>query len=251
LNAVHGTYWVIRGGGEFNTDNLINVGGGGEFDWIWDADNTTLDTRPRNFFTEDTTIDLIWRATDVPGTWENRLWLYSEGWTEEHATVTAQLSTTATGQLLRFETRSGEVTDGHDFVLEKTDYVHTNFEIDTSDNEVKVTIDGEDLGTYSYTGADPPTWGPDDFLTLLGGPLEVAYIRVQTVAPPALEGDVNEDCIVDVADLILVRNALAGDTTVDADVNGDGSVDLTSYSCATARETYATKQLGRSSIDKN
>jgi len=118
------------------------------------------------------------------------------------------------------------VTDGHDFVLEKTDYVHTNFEIDTSDNEVKVTIDGEDLGTYSYTGADPPTWGPDDFLTLLGGPLEVAYIRVQTVAPPALEGDVNEDCIVDVADLILVRNALAGDTTVDADVNGDGSVDL-------------------------
>jgi len=41
-----------------------------------------------------------------------------------------------------------------------------------------------------------------------------------------LEGDLNDDCIVDMLDLIIVRNALAGDTSIDADANGDGVVDL-------------------------
>ena len=81
---------------------------------------------------------------------------------------------------------------------------------------VTINVKGSEAYSYNVKGTE----------TRSGGTLTVV-----SDDDDSLKGDVNQDSVVDVADISAIINQMAGNTTYDnADVNGDGTVDVADIS---------------------
>jgi len=82
----------------------------------------------------------------------------------------------------------------------------------------EVGFSDTDYNSYDYYKDYPAIWGVQ------------AYNQPFTIKRPALEGDVNGDCIVNILDLIYARNRLGADVesgdNSKADMNSDGRVNI-------------------------
>jgi hypothetical protein len=126
--------------------------------------------------------------------------------------------------------------------LETLSQLHASFKLDADGGDVLLTASDEswtDRFTYGPMRPDETAGrfpdGTDEIFTMNIPTIARANITSSYVIPLGrLEGDVNGDGVVDVADISAVVSVMAGSTdfsTETADVNGDGAVDVADISC--------------------
>ncbi len=110
-----------------------------------------------------------------------------------------------------------------------TGFIDMNLYVDPEANTISVTVDSVDKGTFTYVEKSNPH--SDMFATIGGGNVEFDHVRIEEIESTGLEGDVNNDCVVNILDLIGIRNHLNQDPTSPPqnqayNVNGDDAINI-------------------------
>jgi hypothetical protein len=162
--------WTMAGGGGFNAGTL--VGG------MWQA-NGALETRPKNDFTNVTTVDARCRNTSVGGNGAE-LQIQVDRHLGSHAPLVVRVQRQVDGtQTLTLYGKSNDATEVK--LTERknlgSDSIRYRLTILPANNLVNLAINGQDEGTYLY-----PTYAPsgdDRFLTFSANTSTAEYDYVE------------------------------------------------------------------------
>ena len=227
--------WVVRGSvnpGSFDMDN-INAEG----HWLG---GHTLDTRPLNDFIANTSVEIKWKCT-ATGDWQACFWMNIDAdkkGTEEvtddtFSPIYCFLEDMDGSQRLTIHNiQKPWNEENYDVIIAQfsdlpADFITVKLDVNTKDDKLTVSIDGQLKGTYTYVA-----WGPanyDMFATVLGSAIVLDSVKILVKDLPT-PGDVNLDCKVNILDLIFIRNRLNQDPATgdnwQADVNADGKINI-------------------------
>ena len=196
-----------------------------------ESPRTDLDTVPQSTFNNPVSVDLRWKALGGSD-WDAFFWI-NTGFTETTMEVMYGFLTTD-GESQTFA-MFNVIDPGWNTVPLgainglANDFIDMKLYIDPEANTISVTVDSVDKGTFTYgEKGDPHT---DKFATIGGGNVEFDHVRIEEFVPTGLEGDVNDDCVVNILDLIAIRNHLNEDPSTPPgnaayDVNEDGSINI-------------------------
>jgi len=162
--------WALASNGTFNTATLV--------DGVWLADGA-LESRPKNDFTTNTTVDVRCRNTSVGGNGaEIRINADRQGGAHAPLVVRVQRQPDDSQTLTLY----GKSSDATDVMLIQrknlsSDFVRFRLTILPTDNVVNLAINDKDEGTYAY-----PTYAPTDdnrFLTFSANTSSAEYDYVE------------------------------------------------------------------------
>ena len=112
-----------------------------------------------------------------------------------------------------------------------------------------VTVSGSGT-SYTITLAQPIN-AADRVTITIGNDLIASFTRRLDVLP----GDVNDDGVVNVQDLVLIRNQMLGFMgalpTIFGDINGDGKVDMNDYHRGTQADRHAPVSVDQAAISRH
>ena len=225
--------WVVRYDGEFDPASLV--------DGIWTG-GVFLDSRPLNDFADNhITADIRFKSGDV-GAYKATLWLNVDYTVdpdteiETFAPIYMHLENDGTSQTLTIYNIYMSWKDQvlATFTELPNDFIEVNLIVDIETDKIYVKIDGVDKGSYEYTA-----WGPantDKWATVLGSAMQLDYVRIELGAESEspetwpIPGDATLDCVVNILDLIFVRNRLNQDIETGdnwkANVNDDDKINI-------------------------